>query len=468
MFLLIGCSLAPDYERPVSPVKPNWSSVASDTNTVLNTGWRDFFIDPQLQKLIETALINNRDLRIATLNIEAARAQYQIKGAGLFPSISAIGSSSRQKIPGKLSPTHKSRIDKRHNISVGFTSYELDLFGSIRDSESAALELYFAREESRTSAQISLIAEVANAYIALLSNKELLQLTKDTLDSQKKSFNLIKLKIKNGITNELDLRQAETAVHTAEINLAKYSQQIAQNLNALELLVGQSLSNLINDDLINNYKIDITPLLLADLPADVPSALLEQRPDIKAAEHNLKAANADIGVARAAFFPKITLTATGGVADSNLTDLLSGGNDSWNFSPIIAFPIFTGGRLGASLDLAEIKKQIEVVNYEKAIQKAFREVSDALITKKTIDDQLQSQKKLVEASSAMYRLSDLRFNSGIEGYLNTLTAQRTLYNSKQAMIITTLSRMSNLITLYKTFGGGWNERTENKSHDETS
>ncbi len=466
--LLAGCSLIPFYDRPAAPTAAAWPTgpaygpEAGDQTgrpAAADIGWRDFFTDQRLQGLIELALSNNRDLRVAALNVEAARAQYQIQRADLFPSIDATGSGLNERLPARLSTTGAPMIERQYSVGVGFTAYELDLFGRVRSLKEEVLEQYFAQEETRTSVQIALVAEVANAYLTLQGDQDLLRLTQDTLKSQRQSYDLIKLNSGQGVATELDLRQAETSVRTAEVNLAQYTRQVAQDRNALVLLVGQALPAGLEADLAEGHGLDAKGIPLADLPAGVPSALLERRPDIRSAEHSLKAANADIGAARAAFFPTITLTASGGTASTGLSELFQGASRTWTLAPNIVVPIFEGGRLEASLDYAKVTKNIEVARYEKAIQTAFREVADALAARGTLDDQLRAQGALVEASDVRYRLSDMRFRNGIEGYLNTLDAQRTLYSAQQTLIVTRLSRLSNLVTLYKALGGGWSERT---------
>jgi multidrug efflux system outer membrane protein len=465
--LLAGCSLIPDYHRPSLPTAGNWPSGPAygpaanghaGEPVVADIGWRDFFTDPSLQRLIELTLANNRDLRVAVLNVEAARAQYQIQRADLFPTVEATGSGLNERIPARLSTTGSAYIEHEYAVGVGFTSYELDLFGRVRSLREEALEQYFSEEETRTSSQITLVAEVADAYLTLLGDQELLRLTKDTLKSQQESYDLTKQSSDHGVATELDLRQAETSVRTAETNLAQYTRQVAQDHNALVLLVGQPLPDTLEADLSGGRGLD-SENLVADLPAGVPSALLERRPDIRAAEHSLKAANANIGAARAAFFPTISLTATGGTTSTGLSRLFQGVSRTWTLAPDITIPIFEGGRLEGGLAYAKAEKNIQVAQYEKTIQTAFREVADALAARGTLDGQLRAQNALVEASAARFRLADMRFRSGIEGYLNTLDAQRSLYNSQQTLIVTRLSRLSNLVTLYKTLGGGWSEHS---------
>lgn len=460
-----GCSLIPDFELPESPIAKLWPSGpaygeaakgSAEKSAPADIGWRDFFTDARLQRLIETALANNRDMRIAALNVEAARAQYQIQRADLFPSVGASAGGTVQRVPADLSSAGRAMVSRQYSVAVGITSYELDLFGRIRSLNQVALEQYMALDETRVSTQIALVAEVASAYFTLLGDEELLKLTRETLESQKHSFDLTRQSRDNGVATELDLRQVETSVHTAEANLAQYVRQVAQDRNALALLIGQPLSEDIDLALSSGPGLD-DAALVADLPAGVPSAVLERRPDIRSAEHALRGANANIGAARAAFFPSLSLTANAGLSSASLDNLFMGSARAWTFSPSLSVPIFQGGRLEANLDYAQVSKRIEVATYEKAIQTAFREVADALAARGTIDDQMAAERALVEASSVRYRLSEMRFRSGVEGYLSTLDAQRSLYSVQQSLITTRLARLVNLVTLYKVMGGGWTE-----------
>jgi outer membrane protein, multidrug efflux system len=463
--LMAGCSLIPDYDRPALPTAPTWPegaayTPAADGNPAkpapADIGWADFFTDPKLSQLITIALANNRDLRVAALNVEASRAQYQIQQADLFPSISATGSGTDQRVPANLSSSGRTTISRQYNVGLGFTSYELDLFGRVRSLKDQALETYFAEEETRASTQITLVSEVANDYLTLLADQDLLRLTRDTLASQKQSYELTLHSASHGVDTQLDLLQAETSVRTAEANLAQYTRQVAQDRNALVLLLGQSLPPELDTDTSNGGALESVNLV-SDLPAGLPSALLERRPDVRAAEHNLKAANANIGAARAAFFPTISLTASGGLSSSSLSNLFRGAAATWAFEPNISVPIFEAGKLEGDLDYAKIQKDIQVAQYEKAIQSAFKDVADALAARGTLDDQLAAQAAMVKASALRYKLSDMRFRGGVEGYLNTLDAQRTLYSAQQTLISARLSRLSNLVTLYKALGGGWAE-----------
>ena len=457
---LAGCTMMPKYQRPAAPVAKSWpenvatSNPATSTNAVADIGWREFFNDPRLQKLIELSLINNRDLRVAVLNVEVARAQYRIQRAALIPTVNASANGSRQRVAYGVNGNGGAATFSQYSVELGIASYEVDLFGRVRSLKTAALENYFASEENRKGAQIALVAEVANQYLAERELDEQLKMTQQTLDAVQNSYNLIKASYDAGASSELDLRSAESQVETAKASAASYEQQRDQAQNALVLLVGEPLPA----DLPPPQALD-EQNLLTDLPPGLPSDLLQRRPDILAAEHELKAANADIGAARAAFFPTITLTGGGGTASTALEGLFLPGSQVWNFSPQISWPVFATGTAVAELDAAKAGKLIQVADYEKAIQTAFREVADALVAKKFTDEQLADQTALVKAEQRRYDLSDARYRNGVDNYLTVLTAQQDLYSAQQNQITTQFARLSNLINLYQALGGGWRENS---------
>ncbi|WP_308024105.1 AdeC/AdeK/OprM family multidrug efflux complex outer membrane factor [Achromobacter insolitus] len=465
---LAGCSLAPTYERPDAPIDaayptgPSYQAAQpADAGGMVTAdiGWRDFFgADPLLEKLIEQSLANNRDLRVAALNVEAARAQYRIQRADLMPSIGIAGQESAQRTPADLSASGRATTSHSYQVGAAMSAWELDLFGSIRSLSDKALESYLALDETRTATQLTLIAEVANAYLTLRADQELVGLTRDTLKSQQDSFKLTQQSYDQGLSTALDLSQAEVSLRTAERNLSQYTRQAAQDRNALVLLVGQPLSPELTAALDNAVMLD-DAMLPTTLPAGLPSDLLARRPDIRAAEHQLKGANANIGAARAAFFPTISLTGSAGTASASLGGLFEGGSGAWSFVPQITVPIFAGGSLLAGLDLAKVQKNIQVAQYEKSIQTGFREVADALAGRGTLDEQIQAQRLLVAANQRAYDASDQRFRQGIDDYLSVLDSQRSLYSAQQALVDTRRARLSNLVTLYKVLGGGWTERT---------
>ncbi|WP_426140338.1 AdeC/AdeK/OprM family multidrug efflux complex outer membrane factor [Pseudomonas sp. DWP3-1-2] len=458
-FILGGCSLIPEYNQPAAPVAtqypqgPAYSPTEAANVAAAEQGWRQFFHDPALQQLIQTALINNRDLRVAALNIEAYRAQYRIQRADLFPAVSADGSGSRQRVPADLSTSGQSGISSQYSATLGISSYELDLFGRVRSLSEQALETYFSSEEARRSTQISLVASVANAYMTWQADKELLKLTQDTLKAYEESFRLTSRSNEVGVSSALDLSQARTSVESARVSLAKYQRQVAQDLNSLVLLLGTGLP----DNLPPAQPLSAE--LLSPLPAGLPSDLLQRRPDILEAEHTLKAANANIGAARAAFFPSITLTANAGTTSTDLSGLFKGGSGTWLFQPSISIPIFNAGNLRASLDYSKIQKDINVANYEKAIQTGFQEVSDGLAARKTYTEQLQAQRDFVDANQDYYRLAERRYRIGIDSNLTFLDAQRSLFSAQQSLITDRLSQLTSEVNLYKALGGGWYEQT---------
>ncbi|KVM63715.1 multidrug transporter, partial [Burkholderia ubonensis] len=388
-------------------------------------GWREFFVDPRLQRLIEIALNNNRDLRVAVLNIAAARAQYQITRADLFPKLDAVGTGDRQRLPNALTAIPGRNITTTYNVGLQ-ASWELDLFGRLQSLKDQALAKYLATAQARKASEILLVSQVADQYLTVLAYDDLLKVTDDTLKTAQASYDLTKLKFDNGTGSELDLRQAQTIVETAQANQQSQARLRAQALNALVLLVGQPLP----DDLPPGLPLDAQNFL-TDIPAGLSSDLLTRRPDIMEAEQNLLAANANIGAARAAFFPRISLTGAFGTASPTLGGLFKAGTAAWSFAPQIAMPIFEGGANLANLDLAHVQKRIEIANYEKAIQSAFREVSDGLAARGTYDQQIAALQRNEHAQQRRYDLSDLRYRNGVDSYLSVLTAQTDLYAAQQ-------------------------------------
>jgi multidrug efflux system outer membrane protein len=452
MITLSSCTLEPKYVRPDAPMSaPIAAGIGESPSTDL--GWREFFPDPQLQQLIALALANNRDLRAVALNVEAAQARYRIQRADLFPTIAASGVEQVEKSPAGVlalpSPTAGESVFHFYNVGVGFTSFELDFFGRIRSLSHAALEGYFGSEETRRSAQITLVAEVASAYLTVLADKTLLDITRQTLQSQSDSYALTEKTFERGATTELTLRQAESTVDTARANLAQYARQLAQDRDALQLLLGARIPAGIDF----SAGLERGPMV-SELEMGIPSDVLVLRPDVLAAEHLLQAANADIGAARAAFFPAISLTGDFGTASAQLSGLFKQNSQAWTFSPQVSLPIFAGGANVANLKVAKLARDTAVAQYEKAIQSAFREVADALAARGTLDEQLAAQQALVTASQDAYRLADMRFRGGIDSYLTTLDAQRSLYIGQQQLQIVRLLRLQNLVTFYKALGGG--------------
>jgi outer membrane protein, multidrug efflux system len=454
--ILSACTLAPKYARPAAPVAAAYENVEANAATAIpaaDIGWKEFFPDPELQNLLIRALVNNRDLRIATLNVEAARAQYRIQRADLVPSIDAEGSATNQRTPGDLSRTGSSELTRAYSAGVGVTAFELDLFGRVRSLRNAALEEFFSLEENRTAAQLLLVSEVANAWLTLIADRELLQLASETRDSQKKSFDLTKLRFDQGVSSEIDLYRSESTWREAEVDIAQQTRRVATDRNALALLVGEPLPPETGS---GAHAIE-SQTFARELPAGLPAELLTRRPDVRAAEHALLAANANIGAARAAFFPSIELTGFYGSASTDLSTLFESGQASWSFVPQIRLPIFSGGANLANLDLANVRKHIEIARYEQSIQVAFREVADALVSRSTFEDQVRAQEALTHAAEESYRLADLRYRGGVDSYLGTLIAQRDMYDAQRALIVTRLAGAINTVQLYQALGGGWKE-----------
>ena len=462
-----GCTMAPKYERPAAPVdqtfptggiydrQPDAASPASagasaQAKPAVDIGWRDFFADARLQQIVAIALKNNRDLRVSMLNVAAARAQYQITRAELMPTLDAVGSQTKQRTPANLTSTGQT-LSTTYSVGVN-ASWEIDFFGRIQSLKDQALEQYFALAETRKAAEISLVSQVADQYLTMLSDDDQLTVTRNTLKTADESYRITKLQFDNGVGTELDVRQAQGIQQQAAANLQSQLRLRAQAENALVLLIGEPLPA----DLPTGLPLD-SQNLLTDIPAGLPSDLLARRPDIASAEHSLLAANANIGAARAAFFPKISLTGSFGTLSPTLGSLFKPGSAAWSFAPQISIPIFEGGTNLANLDLAQIQKRIEIANYEKAIQTAFREVADGLAARGTYDEQIKSLELYVKSQARSLELSDMRYRNGVDSYLAVLTAQTNLYTAQQLLITARLNRATNLVDLYRELGGGWIE-----------
>ena len=416
-------------------------------------GWRDFFPDTRLQQLIGLALANNRDLRVAVLNIDKARAQYHIQRAALLPSLDAPGSFIREKLPASLTYGIATPTTGYFEAGLSITSYEVDLFGRVRSLTHAALEQYVAQVEARRSAQLSLIAEVANAYLTLASDRELERLAQQTLRSQEESYALEQKRHETGTASALDLVQSQTTVEQARADAARFEGNVAQDIDALALLIGTSIEPALLPEQFDSKTMGLDPL-----PAGVPSSVLLRRPDVLEAEHALRAANADIGAARAAFFPDITLTANLGSVSYQLSNLFKAGTGTWAFEPLMSLPIFHGGALIGGLDVAHVNEKIALAQYEKAIQSGFREVADALALTATLNRRRAAQETLASATSRAFQLSQRRHAVGSNSYLEVLDSERSDYAARQGLITTRLAEQSNRVTLYKALGGGWREQ----------
>ena len=453
-----ACTLEPRYRPPALPVPDQWPLPAAESGVNIaasEIGWRDFFLDTRLQQLLGLALADNRDLRVAVLNIEQARALYRIQRAALLPSIDVPGSFTREKLPPSLTYGIRTPILGYFDVGVSITSYEVDLFGRVRSLTHASLEKYLAQEQARRSAQLSLIAEVANTYLTLASDRELERLALQTLQSQEDSFARQQQRHQTGTVSGLDLAQSKTTVEQARIDAARFEGNVARDIDTLTLLVGSSIAPALLPEQFDSKAIALDPL-----PAGVPSTVLLRRPDVLEAERTLRAANANIGAARAAFFPQITLTANLGSASYQLSNLFTAGTGTWAFEPLISLPIFHGGALAGGLDVATVDQKIALAQYEKAIQSGFREVADALALTTTLDHQRAAQESLVEATSRAYVLSQRRYQVGRDSYLEVLDSQRSDYAARQRLITTRLAEESNRVTLYKVLGGGCLEHSQ--------
>ena len=451
---LAGCSsLIPNYERPPAPIAATYASemtpaAAAGAEAAADIEWQRFFADPRLQRLIALALQNNRDLRLAVLSIEQARATYQIRRADIFPSVGVGATASRAAVgKGTLATTYA--------VGLAVTGYELDLFGRVQNLSQAALAQYFATAEARKSVQLSLIGNVATTYLNVLADDELLRVTRQALTTREESTRLNKLRFDNGATSELDYQQAVSLLEGARVALAQSLRQKALDENALVLLIGQALPG----DLPGPLPLGAQQLPL-DLPAGLPSELLNRRPDIRSAEQQLLASNANIGAARAAFFPRISLTANLGSASTELSGLFKGGTFAITGTAQLLQPIFDAGRNRANLDVAKVNRDVAVAQYEKAIQTSFREVSDALAGRATLGEQLRAQAAQANALAVTYRLADLRYRAGAASYLDALDAQRSLFTAQQALVQTQALQLQNLVALYRVLGGGWREGLE--------
>lgn len=454
-FFLGGCSLAPKYQQPQAPIPTQWpqgeaykgTQAISGTPIAQELKWQEFFTDKKLQKIIETALNNNRDLRLAALNVERARALYGIQRAELFPVVNAVGTGGKQRRSADLISTGDPRTIERYSVDLGIAAWEIDFFGRIRSLKDQALEAYLATEQARRSAQIALMAEIARAYLTLAADRENLKLARSTLETQQDSYDLIQKSYQLGLATEIDLRRAQTQVEAARRDVPRYTQLAAQDQNALNLLAGSPVP----EELLPSDLSIVTPP--NDISPGLSSEALLNRPDIVAAEHRLKGSYAFIGAARAAFFPRISLTTSVGTASDALSGLFSSGSGTWNFTPQIVMPIFDA-RTWAALRISEADREIILTQYEKAIQTAFREVADALAVQGTINQQVSAQQSLVNAVAETYHLSNKRYTMGIDSYLGVLDAHRALYFQQQVLIALHLARLANQVKLYAVLGGG--------------
>lgn len=457
--LLAGCSLAPVLPAPQAGTVTDWPqgapyqalpAAAADAQPAAEILWRDYFSDASLREVIALALANNRDLRVSALNIDKAKAQYNIDSAALLPKLSANLGQTASRTPAALNGSAAAQTSHQYSAGLTMAAYELDFFGKLRNLSEAGLHSYLATEEARRAQQITLVAEVAHAYLTLGADQQRLQLATETLRSQQISLKLNQQRFERGVTAGVDLYDAQSSVEAARSDLALYTAQVALDTNALRLLVGADIPAA----LLPAAALDVSTSQAA-IPAGLPAELLQRRPDVQQAERALRAANANIGVARAAFFPSVTLTASGGSASNSLNGLFKAGSSNWSFIPQINLPIFDGGVNRANLNIARADRDISLAQYEKAIQSAFREVADALAQRGTLVQRLDAQQALVAAADKSYRVHEARYRQGAESYLAALVAQRALYAAQQGLIGAQLEQSANAVTLYKVLGGGW-------------
>jgi multidrug efflux system outer membrane protein len=455
-FIPVGCTMAPKYIQPKAPVSAQWPSgpayqaipSAANLPDASRLRWQEFITDAKMQQVIAAALTNNRDLRAAAQNVEMAQAQYGIQRAALMPTVNATADRIDERQPAFVSPTGKTGDFKEYDANFGVASWEIDFFGRIRSLKDQALAQYMATEQARRGAQILLVSSVAGTYLTLEADRESLAVAENTLAAQRGTYKMVKRRHELGLAADLDVERAQTQVDGARRDIASFQQLIAQDENALRLLVGAPVP----DNLLPAGLGDVVPP--KEVSAGLSSDVLLRRPDVLQAEDMLKAANADIGAARAAFFPRISLTAAIGSSSSDLSGLFKSGMGTWSYGPQIVMPIFDA-RTWSAHKAAKVQQKIAVTQYEKAIQGAFREVADALAVHGTVDQQVEAQESLVHAESETYRLSDSRYKMGIDSYLSVLDAQRSLYAAQLGLTSLHLAKLANRVTLYAVLGGGW-------------
>ncbi len=452
LMMMGGCTLMPEYTRPANPIPETLPGAdrASDATTaaVAELDWDKFILDPGLQQVVQMALEHNRDLRIATLNIEKAGALYRIQRAELYPHLAATGTGEKERVPENLSATGIAYTSELYTAGVGIASWELDLFGRIRSLKAQARQQYLSTEDARSGVQISLIAGVAGSYLALAADRESLALAEKSLKAQREQYELIRKSYALGVASKLDMLQARSQVDAARINVSTYRTLVASDRNALNLVVGTTVP----EDLLPENLTAIQPF--AEIQPGAASEVLLNRPDIRLAERQLMAANANIGAARAAFFPRISLTAFAGSVSADLDDLLGSDSKSWSFAPQVALPIFDMGTRRANLNAAHVDHDIMVARYEQAIQQAFRETSDTLTAGTHLAEQVAAQQSLTETLEQTWQLSNARYKQGIDSYLPVLIAQRTHFQAQTGLVQLKLARMANQVELYKVLGGG--------------
>lgn len=452
LLTISACSLMPDYQRP-DPSIAIANQSAEDSINVAELGWKDFYLDPKLEQLISIALANNQNLKISSLTVEQLREQFRIQKAAKLPTVNAEGSVTRQRTPGSLNARRQSEITDTYSVGLGISAWELDFFGRIDSLSESALQQFLASKSARDSMQLTLIAQVADAWFSWLASNEQQQLSSETRKARDESYQLIEKRFQSGLASELDVRQAETALHEARVLEVQYQQQANQNFTNLQLLVGQTLDK---DEWKKSWYEMKT---LRDIPANLTSDVLLKRPDVMQAEYTIKSANADIGAARAAFFPRISLTTSLGFGGTSFGQLGEASSRQWAIAPQFTLPLLDWGVNKANLNVAELQKDINIAKYQQVIQEAFKEVRDEMEARYTLDAQLEAQNDLTASTKRSLQLAQYRFDAGIDSYLDVLDAQRSSINSELSQIDTRLLRLRNQLTLYKALGGGLYEET---------
>lgn len=456
---LLACPKKQAYDRPAPPIPATWpeqaaaGAVSPERPLAIDTGWRDFFGDSRLNSIVELALTHNRDLRLAALNVEKVQALYRIQRAEEYPTVTASAEADLYRTPKNMSTDGKAETISQYSISLGAAAWELDLFGRIRGLKQQALEQYLATKEIRSATQVSLVAAIASSYLVLAADREQLNLARKTLDNRQQAYELIRQSRNLGMASDLDLYQAQSQVDAARLDITRYSGQVDLDKNALNLLVGTTVP-----DALLPVQLDAKSIK-QEIAAGVSSDVLLRRPDILAAEHRLKAVYGNIQAARAAFFPRIALTAATGLISGDLSDLFKAGSLAWSFTPRIGLPIFDRGARKANYAAVQADRDMAVAEYEKAIQTAFREVSDSLRLRTTLWEQQENQQILVDTLEKTLALAETRYREGLDGYLGVLVAQRDLYAARQGLVDVRLAGESNRVTLYKVLGGGVRERS---------
>lgn len=453
-FAPTACNLAPQYSRPEPPIPHHWPDHPTTRPTTQPANpplleWQEFFVDTNLQTIIHHCLKNNRDLRLAALNVQRAQQMFGVQRSQLLPVLNGIANYNRQRVPAGLSRSPEPITSSVYTLDLRLAEWELDLFGRIRNLADSALFQFLATEQARRGVQITLVSNIANTYLALAADREGLQLAQDTLQTQLAAYDLVKKRFERGVVPEIDLFRAQSQVEVARGDVARFTQLVALDENALTLLAGSPVPR----ELLPPNLSQLSPL--TELAPGLPSDVLLLRPDILQAENQLQAAYANIGAARANLFPRISLTSAGGLASVELSSLFNASSRAWTFSPQVVMPVFDA-RAWSALQVTKVDRQIALTQYEKAIQAAFREVADALAVRSTVNQQLSALESYVHAVAETYRLSNARYDKGLDSYLSVLDAQRSLYFAQHQLVSLRLAKLANQVRLYAVLGGGWN------------